>query len=82
MVGLRESREGEGKLGLQAALNAGVLEVSRGKDEDSGSSFSWLESLSDSLDPEPASSNKLRVLLTGEGSSADSLRGLQKQKRG
>lgn len=80
LFGLRESREGAGKLGLQAALNAGVLELSRGTDEVSRSSFFWLESLSDSLDPEPASSSKLRVLLTGEGSSPASLRGLQKHK--
>lgn len=76
MLGLRESREGAGKLGLRDAFDAGVLELCGGEEQGCGSSSSWPESLSDSLDPEPASSNKLRVLLTGETSSGASLTGL------
>lgn len=76
LLGLREYREGAGKLGLQDAWDAGVLELRCGEEEGSRSPSSWPES----LDPEPASSNKLRVLLTGETSSAASLTGLEKQK--
>lgn len=76
LLGFREYREGAGKLGLQDALDAGVLELRGGEEEGSGSPSSWPES----LDPEPASSNKLRVLLTGETSPAASLTGLEKQK--
>lgn len=75
LLGLRESREGAGRLEWQAALDAGVWGCG-GEEEGSGSSSSWPESLSKSLDPEAASSKKLRVFFSGETSSPASLTGL------
>lgn len=72
LVGLRE---GAGRLEWQAALGVGVWGCG-GEEEGSGSSSSWPESLSKSLDPEPASSKKLRVFFSGETSSPASLTGL------
>lgn len=83
LLGLRESsREGGGKLALHPALvAAAAVWRSREEEEGSGSSSTWPESLSDSLDPEPVSSNRFRVFPTGDTSSAASLTGLQKRKR-
>lgn len=79
LLGLREPREGAGRVGWQPALDAGIWGCG-GNEEGSGFSSSWSDSPSDSLDPEPGSSKKLRVLLTGEDSSTISSTGLENRK--
>ncbi len=81
LLGVREPREGAGRVGWQAAEGAGVLGCGGGGDEEgSGSSSSGSDSLSDSLEAEPGSSKKLRVLLTADASSLISLTGLEDRK--
>ena len=61
---VREPREGAGRVGWQAAEDAGLWAC--GDDEEgSGSSSSG----SDSLEVEPDSSKKLRVFLTADATS-------------
>lgn len=68
LLGVREPRRGASRVGWQAAEDAGVWKCGGGDEEGSGSSSSGSGSLSDSLEAEPGSSKKLRVLFTAEAS--------------
>lgn len=78
MLGLREPREGGGRVDWRAAEDAGMWGCGGGGDEEgSGSSSSG----SDSLEAEPVSSKKLRVLLSPGVSSLSSFTELEKLQR-